>query len=131
MTSIGKQMYRYMECGRRFTADYGTYSFYSHQSAEAWNEMIKMTLAGDTLRTISLALNINIATSFRMRHKLMRSMEDDEASAMISEQAELDEKYLAKSHKGKKMGNISGKKRGAEAHTSDSSTWRGRLRMKS
>ncbi len=43
-TSTGKQMYRCMECQRRFTTDYGTYSFYSHQRPEAWNDMIKMTL---------------------------------------------------------------------------------------
>lgn len=43
-TSTGKQMFRCMDCQRRFTADYGTYSFYSHQSPEAWNELIKMTI---------------------------------------------------------------------------------------
>jgi hypothetical protein len=42
----------------------------------------------------------------------MCSMEDEEASVMISDQAELDEKYVVKSHKGKKMENIAGKKRG-------------------
>jgi transposase-like protein len=54
-TSTGKQMYRCLDCQGRFTANYGTYSFYSHQSPEAWNDMIKMTLAGDTLESISLA----------------------------------------------------------------------------
>jgi len=112
-TSTGKQMFRCMGCRGRFTADYGTYSFYSHQSREAWNDMIKMTLAGETLKTISLVLGINIATAFRMRHKLLCSLEEEETSAMISEQVELDEKYVAKSHKGKKMEDIAGKKRGA------------------
>ncbi|HBO35644.1 MAG TPA: hypothetical protein DD633_03565 [Sphaerochaeta sp.] len=96
-TSTGKQMFRCMDCQRRFTADYGTCSFYSHQGTEAWNELIKMTIAGETLKTISNALGINIATAFRMRHKLLCSLEDEEASARISDQAELDEKYVVKS----------------------------------
>lgn len=111
-TSTGKQMFRCMDCQRRFTADYGSYSFYSHQSPEAWNELIKMTITGETLETISNVLGINIATAFRMRHKLMCSLEDEEASARISDQAELDEKYLVKSHKGERMKHVAGKKRG-------------------
>jgi transposase-like protein len=51
-TTTGKQMFRCMDCRKRFTADYGTCSFYSHQSAEAWNELIKMTLAGEAGREI-------------------------------------------------------------------------------
>ncbi len=87
-------------------------TFYSHQGTEAWNELIKMTIAGETLKTISNALGINIATAFRMRHKLLCSLEDEEASARISDQAELDEKYVVKSHKGEKMEHVAGKKRG-------------------
>ena len=71
-----------------------------------------MTIAGETLKTISNALGINIATAFRMRHKLMCSLEDEEDSARISDQAELDEKYVVKSHKGEKMEHVAGKKRG-------------------
>ena len=58
------------------------------------------------------SLGINIATAFRMRHKLLCSLEDEEASARISDQAELDEKYVVKSHKGEKMEHVAGKKRG-------------------
>ena len=111
-TSTGKQMYRCMECQRRFTADYGTYSFYSHRRPEAWNDMIKMTLAGETLEAVSHALRINIATAFRMRHKLMCSLEEETTGTMMAEQAELDEKYILKSHKGTKLEAVAGKKRG-------------------
>jgi transposase-like protein len=114
-TSTGKQMYRCMECHRRFTADHGTYSFYSHQSPEAWGEMIKMTLAGSTLEAVSQALDINIATAFRMRHKLMYSLEEEAVTTVIAEQAELDEKYVLKSHKGTKLEHVPGKKRGTRA----------------
>ncbi|MGE4465144.1 MAG: hypothetical protein AB7D32_09235 [Sphaerochaeta sp.] len=71
-----------------------------------------MTITGETLETISNVLGVNIATAFRMRHKLMCSLEDEEASARISDQAELDEKYLVKSHKGERMKHVAGKKRG-------------------
>lgn len=114
-TSTGKQMYRCTECQRRFTADYGTYSFYSHQSREAWNDMIKMTLAGKTLESISQRLGINIATAFRMRHKLMCSLEEEAATTVIADQVELDEKYLRKSHKGTQLKHVPGKKRGVRA----------------
>ena len=62
-TSTGKQMYRCMECQRRFTADYGTYSFYSHQRPEP-ERHDQDDLAGD-LEAVSHALRINIATAFR------------------------------------------------------------------
>jgi hypothetical protein len=42
----------------------------------------------------------------------MCSLEDEEASARISDQAELDEKYPVKSHKGERLKHVAGKKRG-------------------
>ncbi len=72
-TPTGKQMFRCMDCQRRFTADYGTCSFYSHQGTEAWNELIKMTIAGETLKTISLAL-----PGHKHRHSIQ-----DEAQAPV------------------------------------------------
>ena len=42
----------------------------------------------------------------------MCSLEDEESSARISDQAELDEKYVVKSHKGEKIEHVAGKKRG-------------------
>ncbi|NCB03355.1 MAG: hypothetical protein EOM67_14550, partial [Spirochaetia bacterium] len=39
------------------------------------------TSTGETFETISNVLGVNIATAFRMRHKLMCSLEDEEASA--------------------------------------------------
>ena len=104
-----------MDCQRRFAAVYGTSSFYSHQSPEVWGAMIKLTLAGSTLEAVSQALDINIATAFRMRHKLMCSLEEEAVTTVIAEQAELDEKYVLKSHKGTKLEHVPGKKRGVRA----------------
>ena len=78
--STGKQMFRCKDCWQRFTAEYGAYSSYSHQSPEAWNELIKLTITGETLETILVAQDITIATAFRMGHKLMCSLEDEKSS---------------------------------------------------
>lgn len=111
-SSTGKQMYYCHECQERFTANYGSVFFYSHQSEAVWTEFIKHTLACEPMAKTAKALGISESTAFRMRHKMMADLELGEESLKLTGSVELDEKYLIKSHKGLKIKDIKGKKRG-------------------
>ena len=45
-TKSGKQMYRCKSCNKRFVADTGQLTFYSHQSLSKWKVVLKDTLNG-------------------------------------------------------------------------------------
>lgn len=114
-TKKGKQMYRCKECGSRFTSDFGSFTHHSHISKEQWNECTKLNIQGASLKQIAATIKVSEVTSFRMRHKLMHALEKDEETIVIRDSAELDEKYVEKSHKGTKIDGIWGKRRGKVA----------------
>ena len=49
-TKSGKQMYGCKSCNKRFVADTGQLTFYSHQSLSKWTVVLKDTLSGLALR---------------------------------------------------------------------------------
>lgn len=49
----GKQLYRCTECGRRFSYDHGTVTWYSHQNADQWKTLILDTFEGVGLEKTS------------------------------------------------------------------------------
>lgn len=114
-TKAGKQLLRCKSCKGRFVADRGRMTYRSHLSTEQWNELIKLTLDGASLKYVSSALGISEQTSFNLRHKLLVALEKDEASIIVSDTAELDEKYLMRSHKGEPIPDVKGRKRGDKA----------------
>lgn len=74
-TAAGKQMIRCKECNKRFVIDHGQLTFYSHQSQAKWDDMIKLTITGESIKKTSSQLDVNESTAFRMRHKLLNSFE--------------------------------------------------------
>lgn len=114
-TKAGKQMLLCHECGKRFVHDHGQLTFYSHQSQDKWNELIGDSIEKVPLKKTAEKLNVNESTVFRMRHKLMNSLEEITSETVLSEQVELDEKYFIESFKGCHIEGIEGKKRGTPA----------------
>lgn len=74
----GKQMYRCLECNKRFTYDHGSLTYYSHQDQDKWNDLILETQKGESLMATAAKLNINPSTAFRMRHKYLHFIEKEE-----------------------------------------------------
>ena len=114
-TKGGKQMYRCKDCNARFTSDYGFITFGSAISKEGWTEAIKSTLEGDSLTFMAKRCRVSRLSAFYMRHKIMMHLETVESSVIIKDAAELDEKYVQKSHKGKHIDGVVPRDRGERA----------------
>lgn len=114
-TSAGKQMLRCCECNHRSVIDHGQLTFYSHQSQDKWNELICDTIEAKSIKSTAALIDVHETTAFRMRHKLLNALEQDENRIVLQNEAEFDEKYFCYSHKGKQIDGKSGKKRGTPA----------------
>ena len=71
----GRQQYLCKRQRRGFSATSGTFYYYSKLSDQQWREFIELTLRGQSLRTISKDMGINIATAHFNRHKLLNLIE--------------------------------------------------------
>ena len=97
----GKQMYRCTSCNKRFVADTDQLTFYSHQSLSKWDIVLEDALNGLSLRKTEGKIRVHYVTVFRMRHKLLHFIEIILVNDSGCEIAEIDEKYILASHKGK------------------------------
>lgn len=115
ITRKGKQMYRCTSCRKRFVADHNEVTFYSRLSKDQWNEAIRSAVSGNSIDEAASLCSVSHITAFKMRHKIMAYLEKNEDSIIVSDKVELDEKYLQKSHKGKKIEGIKSRHRGIKA----------------
>ena len=86
-------------------------TYRSQISAGQWIESIKLNLEGASLEKIAASIGVSEQTAFSMRHKLMNALENDESRLKLSKMVELDEKYVMKNHKGKRIEGVEGRKR--------------------
>lgn len=102
-TSKGRQRYLCKDCKKTFGDTNGTVAFRSKLTVSQWLEFIKMTLQGESCRTISKNLGINKQTALHNRYRICEvirqlvSNQDDFRSL-----AESDEYYYPLSFKDKK-----------------------------
>ncbi len=100
----GRQQYlcKSKKCQHRgFSATRGTFYYYSKLSDHQWEKFIELTLRGQSLRTISRDMCINIATAHFNRHKLMNMIEElDWEQDKFSGITEVDEYYTPLSFQG-------------------------------
>ena len=99
-TRNGRQRYLCKDCGKTFGDTNGTVAFRSKLSVSKWIEFIKLTLQGESCRTIAKELGINKQTALHNRHRVcsvlhqLVSNQDDFKSL-----AESDEYYYPLSFK--------------------------------
>ena len=99
-TRNGRQRYFCKDCGKTFGDTNGTVAFRSKLSVGKWIEFIKLTLQGESCRTIAKELGINKQTALHNRHRVcsvlnqLVSNQDDFRSL-----AESDEYYYPLSFK--------------------------------
>ena len=89
----GKQMFRCTSCGRRFTYD---------------STLILDTFSGQSLRSTSGKIGVNMETAFNMRHRLMCVLEKVLDDEVLFGKVELDETYVDSSRKGVGCGRDAG-----------------------
>ncbi|MBO8442344.1 MAG: IS1595 family transposase [Spirochaetes bacterium] len=104
----GKQMFRCASFGRRFTYDSGRLTWYSHQNADQWKTLMLDTFSGQSLRSTSGRIGVNVETAFNMRHRLMCVLEKVLDDEVLSGKVELDETYVDSSRKGVGCGRDAG-----------------------
>ena len=95
----GKLLFRCMKCGKRFTYDHGTLTWYSHQNADKWRTLILDTFEGTGLDSTRRKISVNIQTAFNMRQRLMCMMEKELENEVLSGEVELDETFVSSSRK--------------------------------
>lgn len=83
LANSGKQMLRCSDCKHRFVIDRGQLTYYSHQDQSVWNDLTKDTMEGKSLKETAAKINVSESTAFRMRHKLLHSMEQLECPREI------------------------------------------------
>lgn len=99
----GMQRYKCKVCGKFFGASYGTLVYNSKLSINQWLTFIRLTIQGESCRTISREMGINKTTVLHNRHRMCSSIKqfshnnDDFISL-----AEVDEFYYPLSFKDKK-----------------------------
>jgi len=69
-TKNGRQRYKCKDCAKTFGDTFGTVAFRSKLSIEKWIEFIKLTLQGESCRTIAKELGINKQTALHNRHRI-------------------------------------------------------------
>ncbi|MBR6834420.1 MAG: IS1595 family transposase [Oscillospiraceae bacterium] len=95
-----KAMLKCKVCNHRFVKDHGQLTYYSHSDSSAWNKVIADTLDGHSLESTAAEIDRHIVTVFHMRHKFLSFVEAENESAVLSDTAETDEKYVHECHKG-------------------------------
>lgn len=100
-SNTGKQMYRCKSCGKRFTATNGHLLEHSHIDKSLWRVLIMDTIRGFSLKETKEKIDVNILTVFRMRHKLLRFLEDSMQDIQLDGYVEADETFV----------NLNGKRR--------------------
>ena len=96
----GKQLLKCPCCGHRFTTDHGQLSFYSQSDSSVWAKVIQDTGEGVSLEKTAAEINRHPTTVFRMRHKFLSFLEEENEENVINKPCEADEKYISESHKG-------------------------------
>ena len=100
METAKKPMLKCKVCNHRFVTDHGQLTYYSHSDSSVWNKVIADTAEGCSLASTAAEINRHTVTVFHMRHKFLSFIEAENESAVLSETAETDEKYIHECHKG-------------------------------
>jgi len=99
------QRYRCKSCNKIFSERTNSIMAHSHFGEAAWRQVIYDTVHGYPIKTTSKELGISEDTVFRMRHKILLALEDNEnrAPKKLHGICELDDTYVLESYKGSKL----------------------------
>ena len=96
----GKQRYKCKACNTIFNLD--SYSAFSktHYDISTWEKYIDLLLKGGTLAECATSCGISVQTAFTWRHKILNTLQKDQANRLLGGIVETDELYLSISYKG-------------------------------
>lgn len=112
LANSGKQMMLCHSCHHRTVVDHGQLTYYSHQDRSKWDQLIEDTFQQVSEENTAEKLSISTYTVWRMRMKLLHALEKLVENNTVSDEVEMDEKYILNSHKGEKQEGVRPRHRG-------------------
>jgi transposase-like protein len=101
----GRQRYRCKGCGKTFVETTNTVMYHSHSGEAVWKQVLSDTIEGVPIAETASCMEISESTAFRMRHKILLSLESEEGRepTVLGGVCELDDTYVLESLKGTKI----------------------------
>ena len=96
----GNQRYLCRNCGKSFSQQTQTPTAYSKKETKVWIDYIECMIKGYSLRRCSEECQINLATAFFWRHKILDALSSFMGTGEVDGLVEADECYLRYSYKG-------------------------------
>ena len=112
----GVQRYLCRNCQKSFTDFTNSATYKRKKSLDKWLKYAKCMLNGYSIRKFAEEVEINIATSFQWRHKILNCISEFLGVGSVEGVVEADEVFFAYSYKGTKPINmtITSRKRGKQ-----------------
>lgn len=107
----GKQRYMCKSCRKTFTDFTNSATYKSKKSMDMWLKYAKCMINGYSIRKCADIVDINIATSFYWRHKILDCIRAFFGVGSVEGIVEADEVFFAKSYKGTKPSKMPRKSR--------------------
>ena len=100
-----RQRFLCKDCGKTFGMTTNTALSNSHVGEAVWKQVIRDTVSGVSINKTADSICVSYDTAFRMRHKILLSLEAEEARVptQLSGVCELDDTYVLESYKGRKL----------------------------
>lgn len=99
-TKKGLQRYLCRHCRKSFSDQTATPSYHSKKSPKLWLQYLKCMLSGYTIRKCAEECNLNIATSFYWRHKILDALATAVGVGDLEGLIEADETFFRYNRKG-------------------------------
>lgn len=94
------QRYLCRICNKSFVEQTGTILYKTHKSSDTWEKYIECMLGKSSIRKCAKECNINIATAFAWRHKILDALQKMMDIVELDGIVQADETYTAISYKG-------------------------------
>jgi transposase-like protein len=104
-----KQRYKCKECGKTFSKNTNSLWSYSKKDLNMWIKFIELMMKRKSLRFCAKKLNINIATAFYWRHKILHVFKIDSIPNNLKGYVHINKTILKENFKGNR--NITAKRR--------------------
>ncbi|WP_160686121.1 IS1 family transposase [Clostridium sp. C2-6-12] len=105
----GIQRYKCKECGKSFSKTTNSLLSYSKKDLNIWIEFIELMMKRKSLRFCAEKLNINLATAFYWRHKILHVLKSDSIPKTLKGYVHINKTILKENFKGNR--NIGSKRR--------------------
>ena len=96
----GKQRYKCKECSKSFSKNTNILWSYSKKDLSMWIKFIELMMKRRSLRFCAEKLNINIATAFYWRHKILLVLKNDTVPSSLMGHVHMNKTILKENFKG-------------------------------